>query len=63
MQMSGGYGCDPGHDSQGQEDADDPCWELSSDAQHDLSNSFVVNDGVEVGIGSKIPLWLFGFLY
>ena len=29
----------------------------------DLSNSFVVNDGVEVGIGSKIPLWLFGFLY
>ena len=29
----------------------------------DLPNSFVVNDGVEVGIGSKIPLWLFGFLY
>ena len=29
----------------------------------DIPNSFVVNDGVEVGIGSKIPLWLFGFLY
>ena len=23
----------------------------------------LVNDGTEVGIGSKIPLWLFGFLY
>ena len=21
------------------------------------------NDGVEVGFGNKIPLWLFGFLY
>ena len=29
----------------------------------DIPNSFVVNDGVEVGIGNKIPLWLFGFLY
>ena len=29
----------------------------------DFPDSFVVNDGVEVGIGSKIPLWLFGFLY
>ena len=29
----------------------------------DTPDSFVVNDGVEVGIGSKIPLWLFGFLY
>jgi len=29
----------------------------------DIPDSFVVNDGVEVGIGSKIPLWLFGFLY
>lgn len=26
-------------------------------------NSFVVADGVEMGIGNKIPLWLFGFLY
>lgn len=29
----------------------------------DMPNSYVVNDGVEVGIGNKIPLWLFGFLY
>ena len=29
----------------------------------DLPNSYVVNDGVEVGHGNKIPLWLFGFLY
>ena len=28
----------------------------------DIQNSFVVNDGVEVGIGNNIPLWLFGFL-
>lgn len=29
----------------------------------DVPNSFVVNDDVEVGIGNKIPLWMFGFLY
>ena len=29
----------------------------------DIPDSFVVNDGVETGIGKKIPLWLFGFLY
>lgn len=29
----------------------------------DEKNSFVVNDGVETGIGNKIPLWMFGFLY
>jgi len=29
----------------------------------DIPNSYVVNDGVDVGIGNKIPLWLFGFLY
>ena len=29
----------------------------------DLSESYVVNDDVEVGLGNKIPLWLFGFLY
>lgn len=29
----------------------------------DMPNSFVVNDGVEMGFGNKIPLWLFGFLY
>ncbi len=29
----------------------------------DLPNSFVAADGIEVGHGNKIPLWLFGFLY
>ena len=29
----------------------------------DIPNSFVVNDDVERGLGNKIPLWLFGFLY
>ena len=29
----------------------------------DIENSFVVADDIEVGFGSKIPLWLFGFLY
>jgi len=29
----------------------------------DLPDSFVVADDVEIGSGSKIPLWLFGFLY
>ena len=29
----------------------------------DIPNSYVVNDGIEVGFGNKIPLWLFGFLY
>jgi len=29
----------------------------------DVPNSFVVADGIEVGFGAKIPLWLFGFLY
>ena len=29
----------------------------------DVPNSYVVNDDVEIGIGNKIPLWLFGFLY
>ena len=29
----------------------------------DMPNSYVVNDDVEIGIGNKIPLWLFGFLY
>jgi len=33
------------------------------DQVKDIPDSFVVNDGVETGIGSKIPLWLFGFLY
>ena len=29
----------------------------------DIPDSYVVNDDVEVGVGGKIPLWLFGFLY
>ena len=29
----------------------------------DIENSFVVADNIEIGSGSKIPLWLFGFLY
>ena len=29
----------------------------------DVPDSYVVNDDVEVGVGNKIPLWLFGFLY
>ena len=29
----------------------------------DVPNSIVVNDDVERGLGNKIPLWLFGFLY
>jgi len=28
-----------------------------------LPDSFVVSDGIEVGMGNRIPLWLFGFLY
>jgi predicted AAA+ superfamily ATPase len=29
----------------------------------DIQKSFVASDGIEIGSGSKIPLWLFGFLY
>lgn len=29
----------------------------------DLPNSFLALDDIEIGIGNKIPLWLFGFLY
>lgn len=28
-----------------------------------LKNAFIAADGIEIGTGSKIPLWLFGFLY
>ncbi len=37
--------------------------ELGGVKIRDLENSFVVQDNVETGIGRKIPLWLFGFLY
>ena len=29
----------------------------------DVPRSYVVADQIEVGMGNKIPLWLFGFLY
>jgi hypothetical protein len=29
----------------------------------DVSDSFLALDDIEIGFGSKIPLWLFGFLY
>ena len=29
----------------------------------DMPDSFIAADDIEVGAGSKIPLWLFGFLY
>ena len=29
----------------------------------DIEGSFVVSDGIERGIGNRIPLWLFGYLY
>lgn len=29
----------------------------------DIPDSFVVADDIEYGLGNKIPLWLFGFLY
>lgn len=29
----------------------------------DVPDSYVVSDDLETGIGNKIPLWLFGFLY
>ncbi|MBT8359167.1 MAG: ATP-binding protein [Desulfobacterales bacterium] len=29
----------------------------------DINDSFLAIDDVEVGVGNKIPLWLFGFLY
>ena len=29
----------------------------------DMPNSFIAADDIEVGVGNKIPLWLFGLLY
>ena len=29
----------------------------------DIPNSYLAVDDMEVGVGNKIPLWLFGFLY
>ena len=33
------------------------------DQIRDLPDSYVAADGIEVGFGNRIPLWLFGFLY
>ena len=35
----------------------------SFDQIKDMPNSFIAADDIEVGVGNKIPLWLFGFLY
>mgnify|MGYP007022114120 CR=1 FL=1 len=29
----------------------------------DIPNSYLAIDDTEVGVGNKIPLWMFGFLY
>ena len=29
----------------------------------DIPDSYIVSDDLEIGIGNKIPLWLFGCLY
>jgi hypothetical protein len=28
-----------------------------------VKNAYLACDDIEIGMGSKIPLWLFGFLY
>jgi len=33
------------------------------DQVKDVPTAYVVNDDTEIGLGQKIPLWLFGFLY
>ena len=35
----------------------------SFDQIKDIDNSYIAFDDVEIGIGNKIPLWLFGFVY
>ncbi len=35
----------------------------SFDQVKDLENAYIAADDIEVGFGSKIPLWLFGFMY
>ncbi|WP_349304329.1 AAA family ATPase [Campylobacter sp. RM16189] len=35
----------------------------SFDQNKDVQNSYIAADDIEVGVGKKIPLWLFGFLY
>ena len=33
------------------------------DQVKDIPTAYVVNDDTEIGLGNKIPLWLFGFRY
>ena len=35
----------------------------NKDQIKDVPKSFIAADDIETGIGNKIPLWLFGFLY
>jgi hypothetical protein len=28
-----------------------------------IPDSYIAADDIEIGIGNKVPLWLFGFLY
>lgn len=30
---------------------------------HNIANSYMVADGIEIGFDNKIPLWLFGPMY
>lgn len=39
------------------------CGDKSGDRIRTLENAYVAADGIEYGTGSRIPLWLFGFLY
>lgn len=34
----------------------------STQVKH-LDNYLIVSDEIEIGIGNKVPIWLFGFLY
>jgi len=47
---------------------DESLFEIGGEAKgfnqvKDIADSYVVNDDTEIGIGNKIPLWMFGFLY
>lgn len=35
----------------------------SNEQIKDLANAYLVLDDIEIGMGNRIPLWLFGFLY
>ena len=29
----------------------------------EIQNAYIVKDGIEIGLNTTLPLWLFGFLY